>query len=166
MHVEPSKDVPSKARADHGHRDPTARTRGPRITEIHASTMPRPPWWGPHDAEDAGESQDPNFVDTVLDSNICFVDTPGHDASKVRLTIKSNLDVVTDQWQLSDAISLSHEYIESHLRPHLSSTVEDADMLRMLGGSGGSLVSVVLYLIPPSGKCLFQALSRTNSYSA
>lgn len=167
MHVEPKKDAPSRGRADHGHRDTSSRTRVPRISEIHASTMARPQWWDSHDGEGPGEPHHSSFVDTILDSNICFVDTPGHECSKVRFLTHGNFDVVIDQWQISDAISLSHEYIESHLRPHLSSSVEDSDMLRMLGGSGGSLVSAVLYLIPPSGKYFsLQALYRIDSYSA
>lgn len=97
MHVEPKKDAPSTVRADHGHCEPTARTRGPRISEIHASTMPRPAWWGPCDGEGADESQDPSFVDTGLDSNICFVDTLGHDASKVSLLINATYMWVTDK---------------------------------------------------------------------
>ncbi|MBE3046156.1 hypothetical protein IMZ48_27180 [Candidatus Bathyarchaeota archaeon] len=80
MHVEPEKDAPSGKRMGHGHRDPAPRTRGLRISEIHASTMPRPPWWSPCDGDDAAESKDPDFVDTVLDTNVCFVDTPGHDS--------------------------------------------------------------------------------------
>ena len=80
MHVEPEKDAPpAKGGVHGGHRNEDARQ--PRISEIHASTMPRPPWWSPCDSEDAGGLEDPNFVDTVLDTNICFVDTPGHDVS-------------------------------------------------------------------------------------
>lgn len=82
VHVEPEKDVPSPAeRANHGRHDPEKRTRKPRISEIYASTMPRPPWWSPDDNDGGAECRDPAFVDTILDTNVCFVDTPGHDSS-------------------------------------------------------------------------------------
>lgn len=42
--------------------------------------MPRPPWWSPYDNEGGAECKDPAFVDTILDTNVCFVDTPGHDS--------------------------------------------------------------------------------------
>jgi len=43
------------------------------------------------------------------------------------------------------------DYLESHLRPHVPSTVSDSDMLKMLSESGGSVVNAVLYLISSSG---------------
>lgn len=68
----------------HGRHNPAACTQEPRVSEIYASTVPRPPWWSPCDGDGAAGSKDPNFVDTVLDTNVCFVDTPGHDVpSKV-----------------------------------------------------------------------------------
>lgn len=83
VHVEPEKDAPSAAeRADRGRPDTAEkRTKKPRISEVYASTMPRPPWWSPYDGEGGAECRDPAFVDTILDTNICFVDTPGHDSS-------------------------------------------------------------------------------------
>ncbi|SPO02718.1 uncharacterized protein DNG_05393 [Cephalotrichum gorgonifer] len=134
VHVEPKKDVPG-TRLNNSRHDTTEKlVPESQISEIHASTMPRPPWWTPCD-EGSAESKDPTFVDTVLDPNICFVDTPGHE----------------NPTMLPQVISLAREYIESHLRPHLSSSVADSDMLRMLGGNGGSLVTGVLYLISPAG---------------
>lgn len=105
-----------------------------RLTEVYASTMPRPPWWTPCEDEASEPCQDYE-TDTQFDKNICFVDTPGHG-------VDSNL---------SDCISLVRDYIESHLTPHLSSAAADADMLKLLSASGGSLVSSVLYLISPKG---------------
>ena len=54
-------------------------TEGPRITEVYASTMPRPPWWTPCE-DDISEPCQDYELGTQYDKNICFVDTPGHGA--------------------------------------------------------------------------------------
>ncbi|CAI4219488.1 unnamed protein product [Parascedosporium putredinis] len=86
--------------------------------------------------DDASELCQDYELDTQYDKNICFVDTPGHGPDL----------------NPPDCISLVRGYIESHLTPHLSSAAADADMLKLLSASGGSIVSTVLYLISPTGK--------------
>lgn len=48
-----------------------------QITEIYASTKPYPEWWS--DLDDFRVlARRKSLGDTVLDRNICFVDTPGY----------------------------------------------------------------------------------------
>jgi hypothetical protein len=48
-----------------------------QITEIYASTKPYPEWWS--DLDDLSVlKRRKSLGDTVLDRNICFVDTPGY----------------------------------------------------------------------------------------
>ncbi|KAJ2997173.1 hypothetical protein NUW58_g735 [Xylaria curta] len=105
------------------------------ISEVYASTKPYPEWWqeletpsGPHKRKRRGDS--------VLERNICFVDTPGYgrDSSAME-TIISCVD-----------------YVESHLSKVSSGDLSDSDLMNMLGGDGGCQVDVALYLIPHSLK--------------
>lgn len=100
-----------------------------RITEVHASTKPYPHWW-----TDLGESRilrrRQSSVDAVLERNICFVDTPGCEG---------------------EATSAIVNYVEKSMHQMASiSSLDDSDVLGVLSGSGGVLVDVVIYLLPPS----------------
>ena len=101
------------------------------ITEVYASTRPFPKWWS--DVEETKVLQRRKSMgDTVLERNLCFVDTPGygHGLSKM------------------EAIESVLQYVESQLRRSFSPPSEgDSDIVGLLSGSGGSQVDVVLYLI-------------------
>jgi hypothetical protein len=74
-------------------------------------------------------------MDTVLERNICFVDTPGYSQGSTK---KEDMSMVVD-------------YVESLLYQTSSvTTLEDSDALGVVSGSGGVLVDVVVYLLPPS----------------
>jgi hypothetical protein len=74
-------------------------------------------------------------MDTVLERNICFVDTSGYSQGS---TSKEDMSMVVD-------------YVESLLYQTSSvTTLEDSDALGVVSGSGGVLVDVVIYLLPPS----------------
>lgn len=74
-------------------------------------------------------------MDTVLERNICFVDTPGYSRGSSE---KDDMSMVVD-------------YVESLLYQTSSvTTLEDNDALGVVSGSGGVLVDVVIYLLPPS----------------
>jgi hypothetical protein len=105
-----------------------------RISEIHASTKPYPHWWT--EAEDSRVlRRRKSGLDTVLERNICFVDTPGFVRGS---TEKEEINVVM-------------EYVESLLLQTSSvPTMDDSDVLGVVSGSGGVSVDVVLYLLPPS----------------
>ncbi|KAL8349639.1 hypothetical protein RB598_005151 [Gaeumannomyces tritici] len=104
-----------------------------RVTEIYGSTKAYPDWW-----TDLGD--DPSRVqklrkglgDSVLDRNICFVDTPGFRAGSSQ-SLQNVMPVV--------------QYVESHLERMSSNSLSDSDLLALLGGEGGSQVDVVFYLI-------------------
>ncbi|KAI0881943.1 uncharacterized protein GGS22DRAFT_171178 [Annulohypoxylon maeteangense] len=102
----------------------------PGISEIYASTKPYPEWWStidePHDSQ-----RRKSLGDSVLERNVCFVDTPGYrNGSSAMENIMSCI-----------------EYVESHLNKMSSDSLSDSDMLDVLGGGGGFQVDVVFYLI-------------------
>ena len=102
-----------------------------RITEVYASTRPYPSWW-PDVEETKVLRRRKSMGDTVLERNLCFVDTPGysHGLSKM------------------EGIENVVQYVESQLRRSFSPTPEgDGDISGLLSGSGGSQVDVVFYLI-------------------
>ncbi|GME24753.1 Cell division protein GTP binding protein [Neofusicoccum parvum] len=73
--------------------------------------------------------------DTVLERNLCFVDTPGFDPTK------------TTQIQTDPVV----QYIESLLHRNASVTaMSDNELLSILSGNGGVQVDVVFYMLKPS----------------
>lgn len=105
-----------------------------RLTEIHASTRPYPHWWT--DVEETRVlRRRKSSTDTILERNICFVDTPGY--------VEGNLE--------QDDTDLVIDYLESLLHQTASVTsLDDGEIVGLISGSGGILVDVVLYLLPPS----------------
>ncbi|MCJ1478462.1 hypothetical protein MMC13_007142 [Lambiella insularis] len=101
------------------------------IVEIYASTKAYPLWWS--DFEDSKVlRRRKSSGDTVLERNVCFVDTPGYDSG-------------TSLLESMDSIL---QYIEAQMAKNTSfSSMSDLDLLSMLGGGGGFQVDVVLYLI-------------------
>jgi hypothetical protein len=96
----------------------------PHVSEINASTRPYPSWWS--DIEDSRILRRRRSMgDTVLDRNLCFVDTTGND--------KSNSIYEYMALQLQKAI--------------MASAVGSHDFATLLSGSGGSQVDVVFYLL-------------------
>jgi len=116
---------------------PKARTKRPRsdlataqITEIYASTRPYPEWWT--DVDDVRVlRRRKSLGDSVLDRNVCFVDTPGYGGGS------SAMEIVTTVAQ----------YMESYLQHLGSPLLGDLELLNLLSGDGGSHVDVVFYLI-------------------
>ncbi|CAG8978518.1 hypothetical protein HYALB_00010061 [Hymenoscyphus albidus] len=104
-----------------------------QITEVYASTRPYPSWWS--DLEDSKVlKRRKSLGDSILERNLCFVDTPGY-SNKTSASAMECIDPVI-------------EYIESHLRKATSlDHMSDNDMISMLGGNGGSQVDLVLYVI-------------------
>jgi len=100
-----------------------------RITEVHASTKPYPHWWTELD-ESRILRRRKSSIDAVLERNICFVDTPGCEEG---------------------ATSAIVNYVESLMRQTASmNALKDSDVLCVVSGSGGVLVDVVIYLLPPN----------------
>ncbi|KAF1975473.1 hypothetical protein BU23DRAFT_579115 [Bimuria novae-zelandiae CBS 107.79] len=109
-------------------------TSTPHITETHASTKPYPPWWT--DVEESrvlrkGKSS----TDTVLERNLCFVDTPGYSADSSK----------------AEDIGRVVDYVESLFYQTTSViSMDENDLVGVISGSGGIAVDVVFYLLPPS----------------
>ena len=105
-----------------------------RLTEIHASTRPYPHWWT--DVEDTRIlRRRKSSIDTILERNICFIDTPGYAEGS---SGQEDTDLVVN-------------YLESLLHQTASvTTLDDGEMVGLVSGSGGVLVDAVLYLLPPS----------------
>lgn len=118
-----------------------------RVTEIHASTRPYPHWWT--DVEETRVlRRRKSSTDTILERNICFVDTPGY------------VEGSSEQ----DDMNLVIEYLESLHRQTASITnLEDGELVGVISGSGGILVDVVLYMLPPSEYRAYSGKKITNS---
>jgi len=100
------------------------------ITEIHASTRAYPLWWSEME-ESRVLRRRKSMGDTILERNICFIDTPGFDGSEEHA---DNADSVI-------------QYIEGLLHRNASTaTMSESDLLSMLSGNGGVQVDVVLYV--------------------
>ncbi|EKG18270.1 Cell division protein GTP binding protein [Macrophomina phaseolina MS6] len=107
------------------------------ITEVHASTRAYPPWWSDRsDTEDSRTLRRRKSTgETVLERNLCFVDTPGFDPTK---PAPAQAEPVV-------------QYIESLLHRNASVTaMNDNDLLGILSGNGGVQVDVVFYMLRPS----------------
>ena len=111
----------------------TETTGTTRIMEVHASTRSYPHWW-----TDVEESRvlrrRKSSTDAVLERNLCFVDTPGHNKSALS----------------TDDSSMVVDYVESLLHRNVETgAMDDNELLGVLSGSGGVQVDLVLYLLPP-----------------
>lgn len=105
-----------------------------QITEVYASTKSYPSWWS--DIEDTKVLRRRKSIgDTVLERNVCFVDTPGYSKGI------SNMESIQSILQ----------YIESQLtKPFSAPTASEGDIAGLLSGTGGSQVDVVFYLVAQS----------------
>ncbi|KAK8003158.1 Enolase- C-terminal TIM barrel domain-containing protein [Apiospora arundinis] len=135
VHVDPIVSPPSSRRSSRIVEKPAGPKRKPsdsttQITEIFASTKPYPEWWAELD-ESRADSRRKSLGDSVLDRNICFVDTPGYGRGSSAM----------------ESIVPCVEYVESHLVRASSDSLSDQEMLHLFGGSGGFQVDAVLYMI-------------------
>ncbi|MCJ1437357.1 hypothetical protein MMC27_006744 [Xylographa pallens] len=122
-----------------------------QIIEVYASTKAYPSWWS--DFEDSKVlRRRKSGGDTVLERNVCFVDTPGYDSGT---SVLESMDSVL-------------HYIEAQMAKNTSfSNMSDIDLLSMLGGAGGFQVDVVLYLftkdLQPTDIEFLSRLSHTTN---
>lgn len=101
------------------------------IAEVHASTKPYPSWWS--------EVDDTNILrrrksigGTVLERNLCFVDTPGYGRGiSCMETITPVIDYIEMQFKKVSTVA----------------GLTDGELLNMICGNGGSQVDVVFYTI-------------------
>lgn len=99
------------------------------VNEVWASTKAHPGWWTELE-ENKLQRRRKSIGGTVLERNICFVDTPGYGEG---LSITEGIQAVVS-------------YIEEQVaRPFSAGTT--SDLVSMMSGNGGTQVDVVLYLI-------------------
>ena len=102
-----------------------------QITEVYASTKPYPTWWSDFEETQVLRRRK-SMGDTVLERNLCFVDTPGYSHGMSRM----------------ESIELILKYIETQFtKPFVDTTGNQGDIVSLLSGSGGFQVDVVFYMI-------------------
>ncbi len=125
VHVDPlPAGKPTAAKSSLKGKHPSGMLKQPRVLEINASTRPYPTWWSEIE-ESKILRRRKSMGDTVLDRNLCFVDTASDE--------KCN------------AIS---EYMATQLqKAMMAPTAENHDFAALLSGSGGPQVDVVFYML-------------------
>jgi hypothetical protein len=104
------------------------------LSEIYASTKPYPPWWS--DLEDSRVLRRRKSTgEVVLERNLCFVDLPGSAAS-----------------QSGQTQAVVHYMNQQLSRAVAAVGTAGSDFQNMLGGSGGTQVDAVLYLVSEGEK--------------
>ena len=100
-----------------------------QVNEVWASTKAHPEWWAEIE-ENRLQRRRKSIGGTILERNICFVDTPGYGRG---LSITEGIQAVIS-------------YIEEQVaRPFSAGTTNE--LVSMLSGNGGLQVDVVLYLV-------------------
>lgn len=113
-----------------------------QVNEVWASTKAHPEWWAEIE-ENRLQRRRKSIGGTILERNICFVDTPGYGRG---LSITEGIKAVIS-------------YIEEQVaRPFSAGSTNE--LASMLSGNGGLQVDVVLYLIGP-GKISSNACKST-----
>ncbi|ODA80482.1 hypothetical protein RJ55_03440 [Drechmeria coniospora] len=114
------------------HMDAISHSPGGSIAEVPASTRPHLWWRAGLDSSTQLEGRRfSSATDEILDRNLCFVDCR-----------------VDDQ---SEATRPDIRYVESQLFRLCEKSLEEADLYHILSGGAGSIVDVVLYMIPHAG---------------
>ncbi|KAI9681437.1 MAG: hypothetical protein M1817_002721 [Caeruleum heppii] len=103
------------------------------INEVYASTKPYPVWWSDLDDSKVLRRRK-SHGDTVLERNLCFVDTPGlHDDDDPSHASSAD-NIVT--------------YVEEQLQRTASFIgMSNGEMISLLSGDGGPQVDVILYVV-------------------
>lgn len=134
MHVDPF--FPSSSSTE---RPSTRRGKGENsaakgtdcISEVYASTRAYPSWWADFEEHRLFRRRK-GLDDTVLERNLCFIDTPGYS----RRTSET------------EGMGLILQYIESQLAKTFSfGGMTESELVNMLAGDGGTQVDLVLYLM-------------------
>lgn len=121
-----------------------------QITEVYASTRAYPSWWS--DIEESRVlRRRKSMGDSVLERNLCFVDTPGYGKQASVSSYDGSIIPSADSTQFMESITPIVDYIEAQFKK--TSAFEDlgeSETINMLSGNGGSQVDVVLYMISSS----------------
>ena len=128
---------PSLATAEHQDqtrklKDQSSSTRN--FIEIHASSRAYPLWWSELDENRFLRRRYSN-TESILERNICFVDTPA-------------LEPIYSPNDSSRSIDTIVQYIEQQFQQGKRlSSLSEAEVISILTGSCSSLVDLVIYIV-------------------
>ena len=121
-----------------------------QITEIFASTKPYPSWWSEIE-ESKVLRRRKSMGETVLDRNLCFVDTPGFNQGM----------------SMMESIESVVRYVEAQIsKTYSMDNMSDSEVLSTLSGNGGLQVDIVLYMIMQRMSCESFPMSLADSASS
>ncbi|KAI5266190.1 hypothetical protein E4T47_08322 [Aureobasidium subglaciale] len=130
---------------------PAATTNMHEIHETHASTKSYPAWWSEIE-QGRGLRRRKSMGDSILERNICLVDTPGW-----------VLSGASGQEDMIKTIDTIYEHLEASVRRNtMTGELSDMDLLSVLSGSGGFQVDALLYMFHPKIEILQRLSSLTN----
>jgi len=112
------------------HMDPVIPPSAGIMSEVYASTRPRP-WWQPG-FDSTGSLNRRTSSGEILDRNLCFV-------------------VRSDSQYRSGVMDEEMRYIDSQLRPVLDKPLDDSDLWDLLSNGGQQNVDAVLFMISHTG---------------
>ena len=136
MHVDSLSPLPSSteqlpSRRGKGRQESIAARSTERITDVFASTRAYPSWWSEIEEHKVFRRRR-SMGDTVLERNLCFVDTPGY----------------SREMSMVEGMEPIIQYIEAQLAKAFSPAhTTEGELVSMLGGDGGAQVDLVLYLL-------------------
>jgi hypothetical protein len=113
------------------HMDPVIPPSAGIMSEVYASTRPRP-WWQPG-FDSTGSLNRRTSSGEILDRNLCFV-------------------VRSDSQYRSGVMDEEMRYIDSQLRPVLDKPLDDSDLWDLLSNGGQQNVDAVLFMISHTGE--------------
>jgi len=91
--------------------------------------------------------------DSVLERNLCFVDTPGY-GNKTSVGSLDDDQLQANELKCLECITPVVDYVESHFKKATSlDNTSESEMINMLSGNGGTQVDLVLYVIRHSEWC-------------
>lgn len=121
------------------HMDPVILPSAGVMSEVYASTRPRP-WWQPG-FDSTGSLKRRTSSGEILDRNLCFV-------------------VRSDSQRHSSVMDEEMRYVDSQLRPVLDKPLDDSDLWDLLSNGGQQNVDAVFFMISHTGECHRQCFSR------
>lgn len=139
VQVDPLATTPSYAISKAARKSRTRKSgSSSQVTEIMASTKTYPQWWTGSVKENSFSRRRRSSGESVLERNICFIDTPGFEVGDDH---QPGLSVT------GEPLGSVVDYVEEQLwRTETLADINDSERLNMISGRGAFLVDVVLFL--------------------
>jgi hypothetical protein len=129
--------------------DPIENHNAVHATETYASSRPQP-WWRSDSELTVTTRKRLSATGDVLDRNVCFVESPGHQHGTSVRNTTTNCHcrmLIMSQGPWRDL-----HYVESHLTSLMNKPMADLDLFNLVNSGGEPVVDTLLYLIPHSGR--------------